>query len=38
MSEASATSGQYIQHHLEHLTLNLKTFTIEEGKGMWMST
>jgi F-type H+-transporting ATPase subunit a len=38
MSEASAnTSGQYIQHHLEHLTLNLKTLTIDsDGKGFWM--
>ena len=29
------TPGQYIQHHLEHLTLNLKTFTIGEGGGFW---
>jgi F-type H+-transporting ATPase subunit a len=37
MSEAGvSSSGQYIQHHLEHLTLNLKTFRIEEGKGLWM--
>lgn len=35
MSEANMTSGQYIQHHLEHLTLNLKTFTIGEGGGFW---
>ena len=28
--------GQYIQHHLEHLTLNLKTFTIGEGGGFWV--
>lgn len=34
MSE-SITPGQYIQHHLEHLTLNLKTFTIGEGGGFW---
>lgn len=34
MSEA-ANPGQYIQHHLEHLTLNLKTFTIGEGGGFW---
>jgi F-type H+-transporting ATPase subunit a len=34
MSEA-LTPGQYIQHHLEHLTLNLKTFTIGEGGGFW---
>lgn len=30
-----ATPGQYIQHHLEHLTLNLKTMTIGEGGGFW---
>src|SRR3990167_1979688 len=30
-----ATPGEYIQHHLEHLTLNLKTFTIGEGGGFW---
>lgn len=29
------TSGQYIQHHLEHLTLNLKTFRIDEAGGFW---
>lgn len=30
------TPGQYIQHHLEHLTLNLRTFTIgDEGGGFW---
>src|SRR5437660_12591184 len=30
------TTGQYIQHHLEHLTLYLKTFTIGcEGGGFW---
>jgi F-type H+-transporting ATPase subunit a len=32
----SLTPGQYIEHHLEHLTLNLKTFTIGgEGGGFW---
>ncbi len=37
MSETSViTPGQYIEHHLEHLTLNLKTFTIGgEGGGFW---
>lgn len=36
MVEASnITPGQYIQHHLEHLTLNLKTFSIDEGGGFW---
>lgn len=36
MSETgSITSGQYIQHHLEHLTLNLKTFTVGESGGFW---
>jgi len=29
------TSGQYIQHHLEHLTFNLKTFSFGEGGGFW---
>ena len=29
------TSGQYIQHHLEHLTLNLKTFAIDTNGGFW---
>ncbi len=36
MSEVvGITPGQYIQHHLEHLTLNLKTFSIGEGGGFW---
>ncbi len=35
MSETSNNAGQYIQHHLEHLSLNLKTFTIGEGGGFW---
>lgn len=36
MSETSITTGQYIQHHLEHLTLNLKTLTINsEAGGFW---
>lgn len=36
MSETSLiTPGQYIQHHLEHLTLNLKTMSIGEGGGFW---
>jgi F-type H+-transporting ATPase subunit a len=36
MSAASnITTGQYIQHHLEHLSLNLKTFTLGEGGGFW---
>ncbi len=29
------TPGQHIQHHLGHLQLNLKTFTIGEGGGFW---
>src|SRR5579862_2810175 len=37
MSESGATSsGQYIQHHLEHLTFNLKTFSLGDGSGMWV--
>lgn len=36
MIEASImTPGEYIQHHLEHLTLNLKTMTIGESGGFW---
>lgn len=36
MSQTGITTGQYIQHHLEHLTLNLKTFTIDpEATGFW---
>lgn len=36
MVEASmVTPGQYIEHHLEHLTLNLKTMTLEAGGGFW---
>ena len=36
MKEGVITPGQYIQHHLEHLTLNLKTMTIGgEGGGFW---
>jgi len=35
MTETKINAGQYIQHHLEHLTLNLKTFTLGEGGGFW---
>ena len=36
MSEVSSiTPAQYIQHHLEHLTLNLKTFSIDNSGGVW---
>jgi F-type H+-transporting ATPase subunit a len=35
MTEGAKTPGQYIQHHLEHLTLNLKTMTIGDGGGFW---
>jgi F-type H+-transporting ATPase subunit a len=31
---SAATSGEYIQHHLEHLQLNLHTMTIGNG-GFW---
>jgi len=34
MSEI-ATPGQYIQHHLEHLSLNLRTLTIDNNGGFW---
>lgn len=30
-----ATPGQYIQHHLGHLTLNLKTMSLGDGGGFW---
>jgi F-type H+-transporting ATPase subunit a len=30
------TSGQYIQHHLEHLTLDLRTLKIGDGSGFWV--
>jgi len=33
--ETAATPAQYVQHHLTHLTLNLKTFTLGEGGGFW---
>lgn len=33
MSETQMTPGAYIQHHLEHLTLNLKTFAIGDHTG-----
>jgi len=35
MNTGVITPSEYIQHHLEHLTLNLKTFTIGEGGGFW---
>lgn len=35
MSESGMNPGKYIAHHLEHLTLNLKTFTIGESHGFW---
>lgn len=35
MNAAVITPGQYIQHHLEHLTFNLKTFTFDDAGGFW---
>lgn len=36
MSESGiVTPGQYIGHHLEHLTLNLKTMSIGSDGGFW---
>lgn len=35
MTQANLNPGQYIAHHLEHLSLNLKTFTLGEGGGFW---
>lgn len=33
MAHAPANSSEYIQHHLHHLTLDLKTFTLGESNG-----
>jgi len=35
MTEGGMNPGKYIQHHLEHLTLNLKTFTLDDHGGFW---
>lgn len=35
MSEPVITQGQYVQHHLEHLTFNLKTGHLG-GTGFWV--
>lgn len=35
MNEHALTQGQYVQHHLEHLTLDLKTMHIG-GEGFWV--
>ncbi len=35
MTESGMNPGKYISHHLEHLTLNLKTFTIDNNGGFW---
>lgn len=35
MTEGHVSPGQYIGHHLEHLSLNLKTFSLGEGGGFW---
>jgi F-type H+-transporting ATPase subunit a len=35
MSESGMNAGKYIAHHLEHLTLNLKTFSINNEGGFW---
>lgn len=35
MSQATITTAQYVQHHLEHLALNLKTFEINNNAGFW---
>lgn len=32
---AELTSSEYIQHHLHHLVLNLKTFTLDDAGGFW---
>jgi len=36
---AAITPAQYVQHHLEHLTLNLRTFRVgdlQEAQGFWV--
>lgn len=35
MEAGSVTPAQYIQHHLEHLTLSLKSFTFIKGGEFW---
>lgn len=35
MTEHVLTQGQYVQHHLEHLTYNLKTWQVG-GEGFWV--
>lgn len=35
MSEEVPTQGEYIRHHLNHLTLDLKTMTIDQNGGFW---
>lgn len=35
MTGSAITPSQYISHHLEHLTLNLKTFSLGDGGGFW---
>jgi F-type H+-transporting ATPase subunit a len=35
MTDHVLTQGQYVQHHLEHLTLNLKTWQLG-GEGFWV--
>ena len=36
MNEASINPSQYIEHHLKHLTLNLKTFALNSDAGpLW---
>lgn len=37
MSVLHPTEGEYIQHHLEHLQLNVQTWTITHGQtGFWL--
>jgi len=35
MSKHAITQGQYVQHHLEHLTFDLKTWKLG-GEGFWV--
>lgn len=35
MSTDSPTTGEYIRHHLEHLSFDLETFSMNDNGGFW---
>ena len=35
MASAAMGSGEYVQHHLQHLNFNLKTFSFHGGPAFW---